>query len=218
MRILKKINKGVVLTCIVLIILIVYLFNIEIKRNNDKPEIERACRDYIELINKYAVTPESASKVYAIEGFSEEEQKAKKDLLDSAISSNMSAFELGLKDKMIDNELAIRMQKDRVENFVQYNSNAFVSTLTEFNKEIIKVKKFSFDENQVIVTLNTKTETETKYLDSLSGNKEVSKKNDQVAEESMTLQKVNGIWKVVYADLNLETNNVDTMEMITKVY
>ena len=218
MRILKKINKGVVLTCIVLIILIIYLFNVEIKRNNDKPEIERACVDYIEIINKYAVTPESASKVYTIEGLSEEEQKVKRDVLDLAIKGNMSEFELKLKEKMIDNELAIRMQKDRIENFVQNNSNVFNSTLTKFDKEITKVKKFSFDDNQVIVTLNTKTETETKYLDSLDENKEVSKKNDQISEESITLQKINGTWKVVYADLDLATNTVDAMNIMTKMY
>lgn len=218
MRILKKINKGVVLTCIVLIVLIIYLFNVEIKRNNDKPEIEKACKDYIELVNKYAVTPESASKVFAPNGLSEEEQKAKKDNLDIAINKSMTALETSLKDKMIDNELAVRMQKDRIEDFVRNNSNVFSSTLTKFNKEVTKVMKFSFDEDQVIVTLNTKTETETKYLDSLNENKEVSKKNDQISEESITLQKVDGVWKVVYADLALYTNIDGPMGMVTKIY
>ncbi|MCI8393268.1 MAG: hypothetical protein HFJ24_07365 [Clostridia bacterium] len=218
MRILKKINKGIVLTCIVLIVLIIYLFNVEIKRNNDKPEIEKVCKDYIELVNKYAVTPESASKVFAPNGLSEEEQKAKKDDLDVAINKSMTTLETSLKDKMIDNELAVRMQKDRIEDFVRNNSNVFSSTLTKFNKEVTKVMKFSFDEDQVIVTLNTKTETETKYLDSLNENKEVSKKNDQISEESITLQKVDGTWKVVYADLELYTNSMDSMGMVTKIY
>lgn len=64
MKLLKKINKGLVLTVIVLLALIIYIVTVEISRNKEKPNIEAACKNYIETINKYAVLPEDAQKLY----------------------------------------------------------------------------------------------------------------------------------------------------------
>ncbi len=66
MKIFKKINKGLVLTVIVLTILVVYLICVEVKRNNEKPNIESACKDYIETINEFAVIPKDYQKIYTL--------------------------------------------------------------------------------------------------------------------------------------------------------
>ena len=58
MRILKKINKGLILTIIVLVVLIIYLTNVEKQRGADKPAIQKACEEYIALTDKYVVLPE----------------------------------------------------------------------------------------------------------------------------------------------------------------
>jgi len=65
MKFLSKINKGLVLTIIVLIILSIYLANIEIKRKSAKPEIEKVVKEYIALTNEYAVLPEEMQKLYS---------------------------------------------------------------------------------------------------------------------------------------------------------
>lgn len=89
MKLLKKINKGVVLTVIVLLVLIIYIVTLEIKRNSEKPNIEEACKDYIELINKYAVLPENTQKLYYNEQISSEEKtKAEEDLKNAISRSN----------------------------------------------------------------------------------------------------------------------------------
>ena len=43
MKFLKKINKGLLLTIIVVAILIIYLTNLEKQRESDKTDIKNAC-------------------------------------------------------------------------------------------------------------------------------------------------------------------------------
>ena len=52
MKTLKKINKGLILTILVLIVLILYFNNLEKQRDKDKPDIKKACEDFIELTDK----------------------------------------------------------------------------------------------------------------------------------------------------------------------
>ncbi len=108
-----------------------------------------------------------------------------------------------LKTKMIDNDLSLKMQKEAVKDYIESENDIFTSVVTNFNKEIKKIKKFTFDEDQVTVTFTSKVEKQVKYLDSTGeDNKELSKEADfDTEEETITLQNVDGKWKVVYADL-----------------
>lgn len=205
MKTLKKINKGLILTIFVLLILIIYLIAVEAKRNSEKPYIEKACEEYIEITNKYLKVPEESKKIYDkgnIENL--DEQKNIEDNLNKKIEENMKKLEKELKDKMIDNELATKMQKEVIEDYAKSHNDAFNSIVTDFDREITKIKKFDFNENQVTVTFDSKTEVETRYLGIGEENlpKEFTKKdvfNSQ--NDVITLQKVDGIWKVVYASL-----------------
>lgn len=48
MKALKKINKGLILTILVLIVLILYFNDLEKQRDKDKPDIKKTCEDFIE--------------------------------------------------------------------------------------------------------------------------------------------------------------------------
>ena len=76
MKFLKKINKGLVLTILVLLGLIIYLINVEVTRNKEKPEIEKICKEYIDIIDEYLKMPEGADKLYTAE---ERSQKRKRN-------------------------------------------------------------------------------------------------------------------------------------------
>lgn len=86
MRLLNKINKGFALTIIVLLVLIIYIVTLEIKRNSEKPIIEEVCKDYIELINRYAVLPENTQKLYYNDQISSEEKTKVEEDMKKAIS------------------------------------------------------------------------------------------------------------------------------------
>lgn len=115
----------------------------------------------------------------------------------------MDKLQEELKTKMIDNDLSLKMQKEAVKDYIESENDIFTSIVTNFNKEIKKIKKFTFDEDQVTVTFISKVEKQIKYLDMTSEEKkELSKQADfETGEETITLQNVDGKWKVVYADL-----------------
>lgn len=197
MNLLKKINKGLILTIIVLLILGIYLFVVESKRNAAKPEIEGAVKEYIEVVNKYAVVPEEMQKIQTIT--SNEEFGRINEEMDKKVDEHLKKYEAEIKTKMIDNKEVVDMQKDTMKTFLDNANNYFQAIITKYNKEIVKIRKYAFDDDQVTVTLETNTEIESKYLD--EGNEKVRKENSSSKDETITLQLVDGKWKVVYADL-----------------
>lgn len=220
MKYLKKINKGLALTVIVLLVLVIYLVAVEAKRNKEKPRIEEACKSYIELMNKYAVAPESSQKLYKLGTTSVEDAEKIKNETEKAINNRTSELETELKTKMINNDLAVKMQADRLKDYLEESYNPFSEVCSSYNKEITKIKKFSFDEDQVTVTFTSKTEQETKYLDEESEeNKELRKKEDfNSSDETITLQNIDGTWKVVYADLWYSNPNSEGFGMTTMAF
>lgn len=58
MKIWKKINKGFLLTLIVLLALIIYLVGVEEQRKEDKTNIQKVTEEFIEFTDKYTVLPE----------------------------------------------------------------------------------------------------------------------------------------------------------------
>lgn len=203
MKALKKINKGLILTVIVLVILIIYLVGVESRRNAEKPHIETAVKDYIELFDKYAVLPEENQKIYyevlSDKKFEELENSEKK-----AITEQVSKYETEVKTKMIESNKAVEIQKEALEDFLTENNNFSQSVITKFDRNVTNLKKYVFDDDQVTVSFNSEIEIETKYFD---GTEERTKKNTQKQEEDMiTLKLVDGKWKVIYADLRYYPN------------
>ncbi|MCI8396928.1 MAG: hypothetical protein HFJ52_04610 [Clostridia bacterium] len=213
MKYLKKINKGFALSIIVLLILIVYLFAVEVGRNSDKPEIEKACKEYIATLDKYASMPENIQKLYGANDISNKENI--NDNVSKTIDNKMKELENELKSKMIDNELAIKMQKDILNSYVKNSNDVFEAVVTAFNRDITKIKKFAFDDDQVTVTLDAKVSQDIKYLEYTETEaKELSKKSDFNPQgDTITLKKVDGTWKVVYANLTYQDYN-DSQSMV----
>lgn len=213
MKFLRKINKGLVLTIIILVVLVIYLINVEAKRNTEKPHIEEAIRSYVELIDRYAVMPEQYQKLYSNDISKEKIEEINKQF-EEAVAENVSKFEVELNRVMIENEKAKEMQKKVLEDLLIENNDPMQSVTIKFDREITKINKYAFDDNQVTITFDSKIQTEVKYLD---GEKELTKKNTKDAKkESMTLVYEDGIWKVVYADLSIILTN--NSEMYVRIY
>lgn len=208
MKFFRKINKGLVLTVIVIVLLVIHLVNVEAKRSAEKPQIEKTAKEYIELVDKFAVLPEEYQKIYT-KIKNEDEANEIDEKLDKAIEEQLSKFEQELKVKMVDNKTAIELQKNILAPIISQNNDFKQSVMTKYDREIKKIKKYVFDEDQVTVTFDSNIEIETKYME---GRKEKTKKNTQKAEdESITLKLENGTWKVVYADLRIQPNAVTEM-------
>lgn len=187
MKIWKKINKGLILTIIVVVILIIYLEQVERQRELDKTAIRTACNEYIKMVDSLIILPEDLQE-YSQNLTQEAENKLKENINNE------------LKKVMIDNQDAIDIQSQFIyETLKQANENKIT---TKCNKTIEKITKYEFDGDQVIVNFSSNLNTSYKQMN-LETNTEEEKENIQsIYGEEITLQKIGGLWKIVYSNLN----------------
>lgn len=195
MNILKKINKGVLLTFLVLIILLTYIVIVELRRNGEKDQIKQMCTKYIEFENKYSIMPREYW--YTQGKINKEEYK--------------NEMANALKEIMIDNEKIYNQQKSIVENKLEEN---LIDTIIPVKKESKKLnfKSFSFDSDQVEVVIENVLEVETIVIPmdvSINAIENESHNKSEKYEDVITLKRENGVWKIVFADIEstLSENN-----------
>ncbi len=195
MKIWKKINKGLILTIIVLAVLIIYLEQVEKQREIDKTAIKTACKEYIEVIDNLIVLPE-------------EMQQNTQNLTDEQENKIKENIKSELEKVMIDNEDARQIQEQFVYDTVK-DVNKY-KILTKCNKTIDEIEKYEFDGDQVVVSFSSNTNTSYKLINLETNTIEEEKDNiNQSFGEEITLQKVEGIWKVVYSYLDYYQSQAD---------
>lgn len=110
-----------------------------------------------------------------------------------------------LEKVMISSKNAVDIQENVIYGYLDSLKNFTDSVVTSYDKNIVKVKKYKFEGDQVIVTFQSRGDYEEDYLsldeNTLEAKKETKKQSFDVPEESITLKKENGKWKVAYADL-----------------
>lgn len=197
MKKLKKVNKGAILTLIVLTILTIYLVNLEKQREEEKVQIKNICEKYIEFTDKYTVLPEELQKL-PIQIAQKQTEDYKKEI------------ETELKKLMISNEEVVELQYQILVSILKkgYNNNE-VKSKTE--RQIIKTG-YEFEGNQVTVTFKSKVKNTTKYLN--QNNEEQERQSTfETFEDEIMLQKIDEEWKIVYTNLQYDDYNsylVDT--------
>ena len=176
MKFLKKINKGVILTILVVAILAIYLVQLEIQRNKEKPDIEKVCTQYIEFVNKYSAYSNIDINNSGVK--TEYENKIKEEV----------------KEYVIQNDYVVKTITD---NLIVDIEDGVLQKVKSRNRKIEKIKKYVFDGDEVTVTLKISVDVE-KYVDDTS---EVVNKDTQDSEDTITLVKEDGKWKITYAEL-----------------
>ena len=82
-----------------------------------------------------------------------------------------------------------------------------------FKREITKISEYIFDGNQVTVTFNSKVTIKQKYNDiNIEDNTSQEKVNETTFDtegDTITLEQKDGVWKIVYADLQF--NNINAL-------
>lgn len=192
MKNLKKINVGLVLTIIIVLAVVIYSIVIENQRKSSKEEIKKSCVEYVDLIDKYLVLPESA-------------QVLGEDVKNVNLDGYKSELENELKSVMV-NDSAVMIQKAIVSDFAEKDLLNTSTFITSYDKKINKVKSYSFDGNQVTVVLESMIKIKHKYSDV---NMETGEQQERIKEDSydkvtdtITLEKKDGKWKVVYSNLD----------------
>ncbi len=185
MKLLKKINLGLILTIIVVLAVAIYSINVELKRNKEKDTIKTVCEDFIKTTSDYVSLPE-------------EYQSLTNKISEEDFNNYINEMKDKLKEKMIDNNDAIDIQATILETELE-EQLASQNIVTNFERKITKLSSYTFDGNQVTVSFKSKVDKEIKYTE----NGEEKTKNDafDTVTETIILQKVDNVWKVVYSDL-----------------
>lgn len=191
MKIWKKINKGIILTIIVLLALIIYLNGVEKQRNADKKDIEKACENFIAFTDKYLVLPKEMQELTGTELESKEEEYSKE-------------MKNELEKIMTSNEEAIKMQY-RVLSETLKNGYKTIDRRTNLERKIIKISSYEFDGNQVTVRFSSNVKSTTKNI--ALENQEENKDSFDTYNDEIILKKVDGQWKVVYSNLQYEIDS-----------
>ncbi len=201
MKILKKINKGLILTLIVLLVLTIYLSNVEKQRKAEKEDIKKACEEFISFTDKYSVLPKE------MQTLTEEVSKSKLDDYKKEMKTELQKL-------MIQNEESVKIQHQVLSSNLD-NGYTSKEIRSELERKIIKISNYAFEGDQVTVTFKSKVETSTKYLN--EENKEQERQDSfDASNDEIVLQKVDGKWKIVYSNLQYSNNGYyyeDTMVM-----
>ena len=205
MRVLKKINKGLVLTIIVVLALTIYLVNVEKGRKADKEIINNVCEEFIDITDKYAVLPENIRNIMKNTSL-QEIQNGLNGIAKEEKEQYLKEMKTELEKIMIDNQEVINMQYESLENELEASYN-IQSVRTKIERNITKIKSYEFDGNQVTVTFNSKLKISTVNLTANSEEKENQEKID-ITDDTIILQKVDGKWKVTYSLLQYNTFGV----------
>lgn len=199
MKKLRKINLGLVLTILVVAAVVIYSVALETSRSQDKGEIKTTVEEFTKLVSEKVVLEEK-EQVY---------NNTVDDELEKFVNENVKP---SLKAAMIDNDAAINIEATQIQNDFENQINT-ATYKTKVEQELTKISSFVFDGDQVTVTFNRKVTENIKYFDVEDDG--ISEKNitsDSIKEktntyntnsEIITLKKVDGKWKVVYANLQL---------------
>ena len=189
MKVLKKINKGLILTIIVLAALLIYISSIEKQRNSDKPDIRKACEEFIALTDKYVVLPEDMQK---------------SEVSEEKVNEYVNQMKSDVEKVMISNTEAVKIQKQVIENNLRDSYNA-LDVRSKVSRKIKKINGYEFDGNQVTVKLNNQVEIVTKVFDEIESTKETE--TFEASSDEIILQKIDGKWKIVYSNLQFDGSN-----------
>lgn len=199
MKFIKKLNIGLVLAIIAILAVIIYSVNIENERKASKQEIKKSCEEFISITDKYYTLPENYQTI------GEKSQ-------DVDLTNYYTEMENELKTKTI-NDSATKLQKTIL---TEYLKNQLVDTskiTVSFKREITKISEYKFDGNQVTVTFNSKVTIKQKYKDmNIEDNTSKEKVNETTFDtegDTITLEQKDGVWKIVYADLQF--NNINAL-------
>lgn len=193
MKVLRKINKGLVLTVIVLVALIIYFNNLEKQREKDKTDIIKACEEFIAFTDRSVVLPEEM-QTFNGEISKENEEKIKEQLKEE------------IKKYMVENDEAVEVLYKYLFDKLQYGYLGRNEVKAKSKRTITKISGYEFDGNQVTVSLKSSLESTYKYKDYDETEKERQNTVSNTYDE-IVLQKVDDKWKIVYAYLQFDVGS-----------
>lgn len=192
MKFFKKINKGLLLTIILLVVLVVYLKNVERQREANKAEIRKSCEEFIAFTDKYVVLPED------MQTFTGKISSENEDKLEEQLKEELEKY-------MVKDDESIKLQSKYLFNELNKGYKTENQLKTGNKRTMTKILGYQFEGNQVTVQFNSSVEINYKYIED---NIEKEKKDIlSGTKDEITLKKYNGQWKVVYSNMQFDNDD-----------
>lgn len=184
-KFLKKINRGVILTVVLLLGVVIYLVALSAVQAREKPVLENLCRQYVEKEIAYLLLPEQYRPIEA-------------EVPDAELATYIAEMENAIRPFYIENEQIFQLAVDRISARLQGQAEGW-SRILVYEKSIQDFNSFEFDGNKVTVKFKSLTTVERS-----GGEFKEQPEGRQVGEteDLIVFQKIDGQWQVLYAELN----------------
>jgi len=185
-KILRKLNRGAIVTTVVLLAVVIYLVALNITQQKDKEDIMTACEAFLQADADWRVLPVD---------YKNGETRLPEDQFNQFLA-DMKA------DKAkyyISNQAALENDLVYLNGTLNTQNEGMVPLITSFENRIIKFSNISFNGNSVSVTIDTQVAVESLNL---AAGDTAPVRQSLRSSDTITLQKEDGAWKVVYAYIN----------------
>lgn len=182
MKFLTKINRGLILTSVILIVIFIYLFAQSAAEARVKPEIKDLCQKYINTEISYKMLPEKY-------------KKENPDMPQAELNKYIDDMRKAIKAFYTDNEQSYKYVIDRNKTDLESQAKG-IGVVYSYKKDITEYKAFTFEGKTVTVTILTNS-----VLDGPSTPGAPRESIAAQTTDTITLQETDGQWKIIYADL-----------------
>lgn len=201
MKFLQKVNRGLILTLLVLAVVVAYSVSISVSHASEKPEIRNICKKYIATAVDYKMVPEK----YRSEKLEMPQGELDKYIAD--MSRDIKAF-------YSDNEQTYKYMLASYKASLQDQAKG-KDVIYSYKKDITDFKKFIFDGKTVTVTILTNSVYDgPNVFQPGTARESIAAQTTDV----ITLQQINGKWKIVYAYLQQPVKNEYNNGMVYQSY
>lgn len=189
MKVLSKINRGLILTVVVLLGVIGYLIGLEIVQNGARKDIQAVCEKYVAAEVSYRMLPEA-------------NRSDTPNLSTEALETYLSNMKQDLTSYYVDNEQTYRYLLDSMEDSLRAQAEG-EGVVYQYDKEIIKMDiTFRGDMATVSLTCSNTYRGPSDMAYSKQTAPAAVKTIQGETTDSITLQRVEGEWKLTYSNLS----------------
>ncbi len=178
MKFFSKINRGLVLLIILVLGVAIFLVIQSNYQSRETPKIKEVCQQYINTVIDYKQLPQHYRKANPEIPQNELEKhiQAMTDDIKAFYTDNVQTYKTVIKDYKSDLE----------------NQARGIGVVYNYKKEIKDYENIIFNGDNVTVSIIT---------NSVREDSELKQRASSQTTDTISLQKVNGQWKVIYADL-----------------
>ncbi|MEI6580410.1 MAG: hypothetical protein WCN92_13240 [Eubacteriales bacterium] len=184
MKVLKKLNRGMIIAVIAVIGVSIYLVGLGITQHAEIPAIKQVVESYINTYVGYNMLPVE----YRI---------AAPNMPQATLDSYVAKMETDIKSYFVAGDNSYKFMTDTLKSDLQSQTSE-TTVVYNYTKEISKYTAFTFDKSTVTVTLDTNSSYDGPDK---SNSVAVNFKGNAVTTDTVVLKKVDGAWKIVYSDI-----------------